>query len=370
MSKINRNDEHMKIKSNIELLRVVLFLMVVSIHVTTYGLVLVTGGYEAESLSWFYASFMRLLVAPAVIGFILITGFLMVNKNFEARKYIKKLSIPFLIYFPVLLLFDYSTIYGDILSRITFVFNDVFSLVGAFYHLWYIVVLIILALFIPYINKLLLYCSKKQHLQLVILLLVISTINSTISLFSTHQFFTGLLGVGSRIFLFIAIYVSGAYFGKHEIKIKKKTSLLGFITIPLFIFLYCVFYSKKTTLSYAEISSIFIVLQGIFLFLFFIKLEINNKFINNMGGLVYGGYIIHVFFISFLQKFLPFTTFYNDRYYFLIDLFFIFLVVGLSLMTEFIRMRAYVILKPFFVSAINSICKKINNVSMAESSID
>ncbi|MDO8241157.1 MAG: acyltransferase family protein [Candidatus Moranbacteria bacterium] len=358
-----------KIKSNIELFRIVLFLMVISIHVTTMGLVLKSGGMQQNSFPWYYASLMRISVAPAVIGFILISGFLMVNKEFNIKKYFKKLGAPFLIYAPALFLFDYSTIlpiHGDIFKKIIFVFGDVISLVGAFYHLWYIVVLVILALFIPYINKLLLYCSRKQHLYLFLLLLFVSTINPTTSLFLDKHLFTGLLGVSSRIFLFIAIYVVGAYFGKYEIKVKKQFFLLGYMIIPISIFVYCIFNSSKTTLNYVELSSLFIVIQGIFLFLFFYRLKFNSEIINYIGGLVYGGYIIHVFFITFLQKFLPYTIFFGSKYYFLIDLSFIFLVAIVALAVEALRVKLYFILTPFILNIADILRFKFKKIVMID----
>lgn len=344
----------MKIKSNIELLRLILFLMVVSIHVTTEGLVAKTGGYIIGSMSWYYASLMRLFVAPAVLGFILISGYLMINKNFDFRKYLGKIIAPFLIYFPLLFLFDCSTIYGDIFVKIFLALNHFIYLTGAFYHLWYIVVLIIFAVFIPYINKLFSYCSKKQHGRMILLLLFTSSINSTTLLFADKLLFDGLLGSSSRILLFATLYIVGAYIGKYEIKFKKYIYLLGFMVIPVLTYSYCVLYGKSI-LNYIELSSLFILLQGIFLFLFFIKLELNSKLVNYIGGLVYGGYIVHVLFISFLQRLFPLAAYYNTKYYFLIDWIFILLVVVLSIIAESIRLYLHKILISIFACLVNKI---------------
>lgn len=360
----------MRIKSNIELLRVVLFLMVVSIHVTTVGLVIDNGGMQYGSFPYYYASMMRLFVNPAVIGFVLISGFLMVNKDVDVKKYLKKIGAPFLVYFPILLLFDYTMVQGNVLNKISTVYADLVSVVGVFYHLWFIVVLAALGLLIPYINKLLSYCSKKQHLLLLFLLTFISTVNITSSLFLKKQLLGGFLGSDSRLFLFITIYIIGAYFGRYGMNIKKQIALLIYITIPISIFMYCAFNSYASVLKYVELAYPFVILQGVCLFLFFVQLEFNSKIINYFGSLVYGSYIIHVFYIAFLQKFLPFTTFFASKYYFLIDLSFILIVVVASFITEIVRINLYKILMPVISSVVSMIRFKFNKIVMIGESVN
>jgi peptidoglycan/LPS O-acetylase OafA/YrhL len=158
----------------------------------------------------------------------------------------------------------------------------------------------------------------------------------------------------------------GAYFGKYEIKIKKHLLILGYALIPSLIFFYCVLSSQESVLKYIEYSYLSVVLQGMLLFLFFIKLELKSKIINYLGSLVYGGYIIHVLFISILQKVFPFTTFFNSNYYPIIDLLFIFFVLVASFLMEIIRFHLFRFLEPKFVTSIGIIRHKINKFEKAK----
>lgn len=327
-------------KSNIELFRIILFLMVVSIHVTSVGLVLTSGGIPTGTLQWYYASLTRLFVAPAILCFVLISGYLMVNKEVNTRAYLKRLGKPFILYLPLLLLFDYSIYNGRILDNLSNVGRDIISVSGGFHHLWYVLVVAVVAVFIPFINKLLKYCSEKQHLTLVVSLLFIVIINPFGILMFNKPLFLGLLGVDSRISLFITMYIVGAYFGKYKIKLNRWLSLLFYSSIPVAV-LVCSLYSNTTVIKYIGFTNFFVIAQGIFLFLFFTQLDFKSIRVNYLGGLVYGAYINHVIFISYLQKFLPFTTFLGHRYYPIVDVAFVAFVAFVSLMVEASRLYLF-----------------------------
>jgi surface polysaccharide O-acyltransferase-like enzyme len=325
-------------KSNIELLRVVLFFMVVSIHVTSVCL-LDGSGTMNGSITWYYGNLMRLFVAPAVIGFVLISGFLIVNKDFNVKNYLVKLVNPFLIYFPILVISNYIVSEGNFTNRLFSVFHNLNNVVGHFHHLWFIIVLFILSLFIPFINKLLKLCSEKQHRYLMFLLLFTAVINTTSSLLLGIRFFSGLWGSDSRVFLFIALYVTGAYFGKYDFNISKSFLFIGYFLIPVIIFMIGIKGLNGKVFPYVELSNLLIVIQGVILFLFFTKLNFESKLINSLGRLVYGSYIIHVLFISIVQLFLPFTDFIRNDLYPFIDVTFILLVMIFSFLTEMLRMK-------------------------------
>ena len=330
-------------KSNIEILRIIAFLMVCVIHITS--VVLVDNLLVKNSLNWYYAIIMRSIAAPAICIFIIISGYL-TGKKYEKnpKAPFKRLFIPLMCYLPVLIYVDYK-----ITNSIVLTINNMISFTGYFYHLWYILVYSVI-IFIIYNLKKYIKLNKKSYLKIIFFMLGIITISSTImNIFNINIFYNYF---ANNIFIYMLIlYFFGIIVGNYDIKFKKKYSLIVYLlSILSNILIYINFGEILTFIT--STTQIFNCVSAISLFMFFKDINIkSSKFINWIGSLTFGGYIIHVFFISYLQKIFPYLLNVKKTNYFIYDLLFILFVAAVSLITEQTRI--------WIVNIIKKVCKNL-----------
>ena len=340
----------MKRKSNIELLRIMAFLMVIVIHVTPTGLV-IPNGIESHSYSWYYASLMRCLANPAITIFLMISGYVSYYKkdNFNVKKTLIRLLIPLFVLAPILCLIN---ILETGFSSQTFktLLDTSVSLTGSFHHLWYIVGYFLIVILAPVLLKGIEKITKKEFLLMLITMYIFTGVTELISLIIGKILFCGMFS--NNIVYFLIVFMTGIYINKYDIKVKK---IISFIIVICFMYInYKIFLvnnpinSNLQLLTIANNFQIFNILQTIYIFLFFKELKIQSKIINNIAKLTYGAYIVHVFFIYYLQRIVPFIPYLNNFNYFLYDLRFIFCVAICSLLTEAIRQLLFMIYKKAF----------------------
>ncbi len=328
--------------SNIELLRILLFLMVICIHSTSVGLV-VENGFTFWNTNYKYAMYMRIFSNCAIMVFVLISGFLLGKKEISLRKYWAKILSPFLLYLPMILFGYYFIIMQHDILQIV---DDFFKFGGYFYHLWYIVVLLLFSLFIPYVNKILNAINQKQHFKLSIICIAATSFTFTIKNYFSYDMFSIL--ASDRLALFFCLYIVGAYIGKYGIKLNRYIAILGYLAFVTAIYSYA--YKSKLKLveiPFLNYSDLTCILMAICLFTFFVKLNFSNKFINFIGDKTYGAYIIHVIYLSLLQKHFTLFKYFQINNYFLYDIAYIFIIFTLSILTETARQGVIQLYKSF-----------------------
>ena len=323
-------------KDSIELLRIVLFAMVIVIHVTGVGINTSEMGLIFGEANWNYAIAMRTLSSVAVGTFILITGYFMVEKENMKGK-IKKLLEPFILYLPLYCMLNIH-IEKNITSGITKTIEYGINLNGNLHHLWYIVVLCMMYLIIPFVNKTLKKCNKIQHGIIAILMLLITIL--------IYYWKLPPIMFSNRILLFLTLYILGGYIAKHGTIVPKYLSVISFcILIMLTTIKILSIKEVEAQLimfnQIVEYNSIWTILGTILIFNYFIQLNIKCKLIGFIGSMTYGAYIVHVFYICLLQYFIPFLNYTKSQYYFVYDLVFIFAVFVCSILTEALRKKIF-----------------------------
>ncbi|OCT11123.1 hypothetical protein A8709_05390 [Paenibacillus pectinilyticus] len=318
-------------KSNIELLRIVLFYLVICIHVTSVGLS-IQDTYTFWGFNYSYAMFMRIFSNIAVNCFVLITGYLLAQKNVSVKKYLTNIFAPFILYIPM-----YGQLYWSQGQHNPIVMiKDFCSGVGHFYHLWYIIVLCFFSFLVPYLNKLINVINRKQHLILTLILIGYASFAASFISITGLGLFQILSG--NRIILFTCLYMIGAYLNKYGFKFNKYYAVTLYILIVACItFIAYLNQLKLSDLRIMDYSNIVFILLSILLFIFFIQINIENKIINYIGKLTFGAYIIHVYYITVLQKNLPFVAMLKKPNYFLYDISYILMVFVFSIFTESVR---------------------------------
>jgi len=330
----------MERKSNIELLRIIAFLMVIFIHVTPTGLT-IPEGIESHNLSWYYATFMRGICGPAITIFIMISGYFgYTNKEkYSIKKMLKRVLIPLICLSPLLFMINVM-VSGFSIETIKQFINMGLTLNGSFHHLWYIVGYIFIIIITPLLTKGIESYSKKNFTLLLLTMYILIGISELVQILEGIVIFRGMFS--NNLIYFITMYLTGYYINKYDLKVSK---IISFIMIILITGINYEIFLRENPIN-APINfmtivynfQLFNMLLSISIFLFFKLLKMKSyKGINYIARLTYGAYIVHVFYIFFNQRFFPFLQYTNEKYYFICDIGFVIFVAICSLLTEGIR---------------------------------
>lgn len=288
--------------SNYELLRIISMLFIVTWHVIIHGKLIeqTTGAIN------FVMNAIILLVIVHVSLFMLITGYYQSQSKLKLKKIINLILeiwfynfiINTVLYITGLI--EYSNI--EYLCKISF-FD--------FTSYWYIQCYLIIYLLSPFINRYINSCSRVELKKVILVLLCC---------FSFIPFITGNLSyktTGFTVSQYLVLYLVGAYIRKYDLnntfisKFNKNQKRLIYIVIFImsWVINLMMYYFSTTLISFDSnilnyfgntllsfkyfYSNPFVIIQAISIFMFFGTLNFKNKFINNIGTLMLGVYLIH-----------------------------------------------------------------------------
>lgn len=287
-------------KSNIELLRIILIMMIITLHYLNGGIGGALSNTNPNTFNYYLITFIESLCIVAVNVFIIITGYFSYKKNsIKVSKTVHLFSLC--IFYGVLIYLFMIIIKHTIINK-----DSIGVLLKTILNRWFVLSYIILYLFIPYLNKLINSISK-ENLKL---LIIINTIFFYI--FSTFYINTLIHDNGYGIINFISLYFIGAYIGKYydKKKIMKYKTIAVYIGCALLTLLFSLL-TNKEAFAY---SSVFNVVGAIALFLTFKNIDIKgNKLINKISTYTFSTYIIHE--NAFLGVFLYKTVFKCNKFY-------------------------------------------------------
>ena len=284
-------------KSNIELLRIVLMIMVIGVHYNLVGMGNAFLYTRELGINVSLAALLESLCIVCVDTFLIITGYFQINKAKINRRKISML-IVMIFFFNIIQYF-----LGILIFKNSFILKDFFlqMILGK----WFIIIYLVLYIISPYINLFVKKLTNKEFKNLVVILISIFIIYQTlINFLSIFIPVTGWgvivdKGVesGYNIVNFIVLYLIGGYIKKSNLEFKLNKSILGYLISVMLIFLswYAIYHSKY--IEYSNIAfyynNIFVVLASVFIFLIFNKLNIkDNKVINSVASTVLGVFIL------------------------------------------------------------------------------
>ena len=325
---------------NIELLRILAFIMVVSIHITPVGLTL-ENGIISHSFSWYYVTIVRCLINSAISLFVLISGYVAFynRKEYSAKKNIMKLLKPLLFYLPVLFLINFM-IYGFSVISFKESLINLISLTGPFHHLWYIICYFFIILLTPILiggieN------SKKESFNYVIIFLLLFGLIELLLIVLDIKVFDSIFH--NRFIHMLLLYITGFYINKYRITVKSVYLILIFSIFSIVSYLiFLKLNGVGDAINFATIGNDFNILTivcSVSVFLLFLNVKIRKIPIYYISKNVYGAYLVHTFFIFYIQRFYPFLEYIHQFNYFVHDILFCFLVAICSLLIEAIRQR-------------------------------
>lgn len=213
----------MKRESKYELLRIILILMVISLHYLNPEMGGALEHTKISDINYVLARFFESISIIAVNVFVLIAGYFGCNRMTQSLR--KPLSlVSWVIFYNII--FQISAI---VMKEKEFSLK---SVLGTFIPSnWYIVLYCSLTLIAPYINYLINNISEKQFQVLLGVIAVVFSVWNTMFEMASTFFNINLLGVstvsisgsqaGYNIVNFIFLYVIGSYMRKYSISIKK-----------------------------------------------------------------------------------------------------------------------------------------------------
>lgn len=264
--------------SNFELLRLISMLLIVAHHYSIHGN---WNMDDSINLNRLFIQFLSIGGKLGVNLFVMITGYFMIKSNIKLNSLIKLVTQTWfysVLFFFINQYFQIVPVDGLIIlkSFLPIIFNSY----------WFITSFVVLFLLIPYLNILINNLNQRQHLILLMSLIVLNVLIPI------------NLGFGS-VDWFIFLYVLGSYISLYP----KLFSNARQWYLTIFILTYLGVFGTIVILDYLKVisplyfiseNSPFILICSISLFSYFKNLIIgNNRIINTMASSVFGVYLIH-----------------------------------------------------------------------------
>ena len=288
-------------QSNMELLRIVAMLMIITLHYLDKGKVLPAFA-EMSTVNHYLAWVLEALCFGAVNLYVLISGYFLCTSRFTFKKLFLLWAQVLFYSWVIGAVFLLTGIAGEEASGIYELIFIAFPVTSG--HYWFATVYVLLFAIAPFLNIAMDKISKKQHRACVIVLLVI------FSLWNTVLPMTIPLadGEGMDIAWFVCLYVIASYLRKYPEDLKKKGVIyaLGYVLCCIAVFVSGIVLLGIDSVvgklggyatNWYAYNSLPIVLGSVLLFIAFTKIKIKNvalgKVINFFAGATFGIYLIH-----------------------------------------------------------------------------
>lgn len=280
-------------KSNIELLRIISMLLIISHHYVVNSEIMNAFQIGDTSINYIFLNLWGMWGKTCINTFILITGYFTCKTGPTIKRYCKilleYLFYHFVIYF-IMLAAGYETIGFKRVFDLFFVVFRFANRSGYFTYSF-----LIFYLFIPFINKFIQSITKYDMRKVVLLLLFVFTIQSTF--FFNYYIF-------GEVFWFIAVYFIGAYLSlyppewscnlKGSVRLLIMSLVLSYSSVLLMIFVGAMTQKADPYIFVADSNKLGAVLVSVMLFSTFKNLNIGySKAINLMAKTTFGVLMIH-----------------------------------------------------------------------------
>lgn len=289
-------EERPKVKrlDNIELLRIIAMLMVVTLHFIGRGMG-GGGNIKAFSSTYFLVSFWDGVCIISVNVYVLISGYFLIDSHFKSRKLLNLViqvltySLGFYLLFVLLKLVPFN---------MQELIKAAFPLLT--YQYWFASAYVGMYLFFPFLNIGLKAMNEKQHRTLCFILFC---------LFTLYLPSKALVVNGYSIMWMISLYVFGSYL-KLYYKPSGKVSwkLIIFYIIPTVLlpctrfgidFVGTILSRDLTVYSkfFYKNNSVFVCVSAIAFIMIFLNIKINGyilqRIIRTVAPLTFGVYLVH-----------------------------------------------------------------------------
>lgn len=334
--------------SNIEILRIISMLLIISHHYSVHG-------FEETKLYYSFNKYIvDVLFAGGKIGvscFILISGYYMINSKFTIKKLWKIIGEMFFYSFGVLLLFAFVITPNYKFSNVEIRKAILPYIYSAYGFLTCYIILMILA---EYINIFIKNMSREILKKFIVI---------TCLLWSFITFFFKANLYFSDMIWYVVLYCISAYIKLYinfnDALLKKNLLILVFSSISLILLIivfniigyyFNISFFINNIRYLACINSPFVLIIAISLFIYFASKELYyNTYINELSKCTLGVYLLHDNYI--LRPYLWKIILKNEEYYYskyliihsITSIFFIFVMCSII---DYIRIK---VIEPYWI---------------------
>ena len=354
-------------ETNMDLLRIVAMLMVITIHCLSYNLIY---NPQINIFNSLIIKFLDIIVIPANAIFIMLSAYYSIDRKFNLKRILSLWAKT--IFYSILIFIIFK-----IIGLKTNTFQSLFPVMSGQY--WFIDAYLLMSFLSPILNIIMNKLNKKQNTFLVIFGII------TLGIIRVLVNPTGILAGAMLPFIFL--YIIGVYIKKYvEIKPKQlymtKYILIAVIITLLSIIIYSV--SKKIdndviiyllTIIFngiEEYNSLLGVLMSAYIFMRFktitIKSKTLTKIISFIVPSIFSVYLIHenVNLKKVLWVNLGIMNFANSWLMIPYILFMIIIVFIACIIIDLLRRGIYYLLKknPFIYKLVHTLNDKIDGASL------
>lgn len=278
--------------SNIELYRIIMMLIIIAHHLVVNSTVVKNYNFSNVTGNMLFLELFGFGGKPMIDGFLIITGFFTIKSKFTVEKalrvYLEILlyKVGFYVLFALLGIYAFS--WQGLLDTSLYVFRSANGAFPATYFWLYCLT--------PFINKMVLNLSKRQHISLLAVLLTYFTVISTV--FEKIDTF-------SELGWYITVYLIGAYLQLHEPRFLNNAWKSGLLTLGALIacFASILWMTYRHMIGPCNLSLYYYVsnahkplglMLAICSFQWFRHLKIpNSRIINTFAASIFGVLLIH-----------------------------------------------------------------------------
>lgn len=293
---MDNSNSHPVRQSNFELLRIVAMLFIILHHISVHGGWGNGGVFFPEELT-VNAFFLQTILPLGKIGvnvFVLISGYFLISSTKDTWSKIARLWLEMLFYsIAISIVFVFIDDKEFTTREIVSVFTPVLS--GTW---WFATTYLLMFALSPFINKMIRSCDKKDHLKLIIGLVILWVI---------VPFFINLSVELNNLIWFVTLYIIAAYIRLYPDRFRKRASAYLGLSFAFFIILMTIAYIVDVTSFTSEFWSIynpidhnnmqnspFSLAISFCLFLVVSKWDIGyHRTVNIIAGTTFGIYLIH-----------------------------------------------------------------------------
>lgn len=285
MKKATRN-------SNIELLRIVSMLMILTLHYLLFGNVLSQSA--AGSIAYYGNWTLEAVCLISVDCYMLISGYFLSQKQFTSRR-ILSFYVQILFYTLVLAMLCFSLGIADLnLANLI----QIIPVMGG--RNWYVTAYFCLLFLMPVLNHVVQSMEKKRLRAVLIAQFVLFSVLHTFFFFAD----TFRLEGGHSVWWYCFVYMLGAYYHKYEIRIGRK--YYAFILLILLLPLSKLAVDSSDRIILRKLTEVLytydafpVLIAAILVFDFFLGVEIHSdqadKIIRLFGKTSFAVFYIHAF---------------------------------------------------------------------------
>jgi len=304
-------------KSNIQYLdslRVLATLAVILIHVATP---VVNMNFGRNNNFWLIGVVIDNFVRFAVPLFLVLSGATLLTKQYRLVDFYKKrmsrVLVPFLFWLPAYWVFRWFMMREwerpHSFDAIVTWGANLFVKEGVSVHLWFVYMILLLYIFIPFISKVLKSASRKSIVAFLVLWLILNQLQlfGVFNLDGFSLFFKKIYG-----YMLYSGYLVLGYF-LHTMQLVKKSGraiafilYLSTVVIASLLTYYLSIQSGKQTLTAMNSFTLNTFVQVIAVYFLFQNIEFKNKYlnllINTLSNYSFGIYLVHIMVISLFYR--------------------------------------------------------------------